>query len=477
MLPNQFIDEIYQAGGRIYSVGGSVRETIRKKHKQVLAHIDEPYDYDYVVALLPLTIIAEIANKYGTTTQCGECFGIIKFTFEYKDKKLTVDLALPRREASTGDKHTEFEVVLDPNIPIEEDLKRRDFTINAIAQDIKTGQIIDPYGGETDIECMVVKLVSPTAFQEDPLRMLRACQFAARLGYSIDPPTFGAMRKHHRLIATVSPERINLELSKLLVLAEHPSIGLEFVRLSGMLRIIIPELAATDNILQRGDNHKFDVYHHLLVATDYAHGNLILCWAALLHDIGKPVVREEREDRDYFIGHEQVSAALAYKILKRLKYPNDFIKQVVHLVQQHMFSYTYTPASTRRFIKRIGINNIDQLFTLRKADRYGQGRVPVSTGLAWFYKKIQEEIHRKPPLQIKDLSISGTDLITAYDLKPGPLIGKILTHLFEKTMDTPNFNNKEQLLLMAKEYLDARSNTASMEDPSKLTTSTKDTVR
>jgi tRNA nucleotidyltransferase (CCA-adding enzyme) len=431
--------------GRIYEVGGIVRDR--------LLNLPPKADRDYLVCGIPYQELSTILKKFGKVDLVGQSFGVIKYTEYHKENKYTFDVSLPRREFSVGSGHRDFEVSFDPNISIEEDLGRRDFTINAMALPLDGGVLVDPLGGQDDLRRGLIRMVSPDSFPEDPLRMLRAVQFAARFKFQVEPDTFAAMQKHAELILTVSPERISDELNKLLVLADIPSSGFRLMQKSGLLKHIMPELEATVGVDQPGGYHTYDVFEHTMHAVDAAPRSLPIRLAALFHDITKPQAKRIVEDGATFYGHEKTGAKVAAKIMKRLRYSNDLINSVSLLVDKHMFTTAVTDKGLRRLIRRVGQDLIYDLLELRRADIIAQGKGGSYDDVDQFEKDIRTEISKKPPFGLNDLAVNGHDIMEKFNLPESPVIGRVLNYLLEKVLDVPEDNFREKLMQFAASYL------------------------
>jgi len=460
-LPEGLLQAIL-AKGKLYLVGGSVRDR--------LIHPDiEPKDADLLVTGISLEDLTRTLEPFGRVDLVGRSFGVLKFTPHSSDlipQPATLDISLPRKEASTGVGHKDFSVDHDPNLPLEADLGRRDFTINAMAYplDEKTAEgprfkvqetsLIDPFHGKEDLKERLICLVNPTAFEEDPLRMLRAVQFAARFEFAIEEGTFRAMRQHARLIATVSPERVQEELAKLLTKADKPSIGLFLMQRSGLMREVLPELEEGVGCDQPGGYHAHDVFKHTLMAVDASPKALIPRLAALFHDAAKPRTREVYDGGATFYGHDKMGAEITEGALSRLKYSNEVIDRVVTLVSAHMFQAPETERGLRRLIRKVGEDQIFTLLDLRRADIVAQGKGGSPKDVDSFEKIIREEMAKKPPLSTRDLAINGKDVMQEFGLTPGPLVGKVLNHLLEAVLDEPGLNGREGLLGLAKRYLE-----------------------
>ncbi|MBV9737684.1 MAG: HD domain-containing protein [Candidatus Eremiobacteraeota bacterium] len=439
----------------LYAVGGRVRDELRAD----VQRIDLPRkDLDYVVTGIDLDSLREHLRTATRVDLVGASFSVLKVTLD----GTTVDVALPRRERSTGAGHREFAIEAGPQVSLEEDLGRRDFRMNMIARALPSGTLVDPFEGEADIRARRIDILRLEAFEEDPLRMLRAAQFAARFDYTLTAQTRGAMSSLAQQIKTVSAERIAEELSKLLVLSQRPSAGLELMRETGLLAELWPELLEGYGV-EQNEWHAYDVYHHALATVDAAPpGDLVLRLAALFHDIGKP--RTKVGPR--FYGHEIVGEELVRAMLSRLRFANQVVDDVAHLVRQHMYSADseITDAGVRRFIRRIGTDRLEQLFALRFADATGSGLPRREDGNARFEARVWEEIARKPAFSLRDVAVGGTDVIETMVRKglaqPGfrgdARVGEALHWVFEQVTDRPERNERSCLLALLDEYFDAR---------------------
>ena len=432
--------------GRIYEVGGAVRDSLLRRTVQ-------PEDRDYLVCGIPYPDLSQILRAHGKVDLVGRSFGVIKFTQYRNNNPYTFDITLPRREYSTGVGHRDFEVSYDPDIRIEEDLGRRDFTINAMAFSLSDRELIDPLGGRVDLENHRIRMVSSRSFPEDPLRMLRAIQFAARYEFTIESKTFKAIREHAALIGTVSPERIAAELTKLLVLADRPSIGFRLMQESGLLPEILPELEETVGVDQPGGYHKYDVFEHSIRAIDAAPKDLRVRLAALFHDITKPRAKRVTGDGATFYGHENSGAKVARAVMRRLRFSTDLTADVVMLVDRHMFTTAVTDKGMRRLIRRVGQDLIFDLLDLRRADVVAQGMGGTTEDVDEFEENIKAELQKKPPFGFQDLALNGNDLMGLFALKQSPLIGLILSYLLEKVLDEPEHNTREKLIEFAQSYM------------------------
>ena len=444
-LSQESIDVILRRG-RIYEVGGCVRDRFLKRGENVK-------DRDYIVTGIPFDDLTNILRTHGRVDLVGRSFGVIKFTQLRKGESHTFDISLPRKEHSTGLAHTDFAVDFDPTLPIEDDLARRDFTVNAMALALDNDELVDPLHGLIDLENHQLRMTSPASFSEDPLRMLRATQFAARFGFILEPGTFTALRDHASLIRSVSPERIAEELTKLLTLAPNPSDGLRLMQTSGLLKEILPELEMTVGVDQPGGYHRYEVFEHVIRTIDACRPSLRLRLAALFHDICKPQAKRLVDKGATFYGHETTGAVTAKIVMNRLRFPKDLTSEVSTLVERHMFTTDVTDKGLRRLVKRVGIDLIFDLLDLRRADVIAQGMGGITDDVDQFEKDIRDELARKPPFGLGDLALNGGDLMTQFNLTPGPTIGAVLNFLMEKVLDQPEDNTREKLTAYAQEFL------------------------
>ena len=430
--------------GEIYEVGGSVRDE--------LLGLEVPgKDRDFLVRLIPAKRLVGILEQFGKVDLVGSFFGVVKF--RPRDTAGVHDIALPRRERSTGVGHRDFDVDFDPEVPIEDDLMRRDFTVNAIARNLVTGEIIDPCGGTRDIDTRTLRMTFDGAFEEDPLRMIRAAQFAARFNFSVEEETLLCIKKSAHLVETVSPDRIQEELVKLLYLADAPSIGIVLMQETGILEVIMPELSRCYGFGQN-EFHAHDLFLHSVYSCDHAPTqNLKVRLAALFHDLGKYETRAEVESdgtaKVVFYGHQGVSVKLTRDILRRFRFPEKLISDVLLLIEHHMYNYTpdWSDTAVRRFIRRMGTDNIDDMFLLRKADLRANPAAPYDPSLEdELRERIRLELEKEVPLNIKDLEVNGRDVMETLEIGESPVIGEALAHLLEMVLEDPNLNQRHVLL-------------------------------
>jgi tRNA nucleotidyltransferase (CCA-adding enzyme) len=424
------IRRVRDAGGSAYLVGGCLRDLILGRGVK---------DWDLATDLKPEQLrplfhrVHEVGARFGTllVPAGGAVYEVTTFRTE--------------RDYSDGRHPDAVAYTLD----LEEDLKRRDFTVNAMAWTPGTARIIDPHGGLFDLERREIRAVGEAGerFREDALRLLRAVRQATELQFRIDEATFTAMRAEADGLRRVSAERIRDELTKMLGSAT-PSRGFQLMHETGLLKLVLPELEAVYGSPQNRF-HAYDVFHHSLHSADAAPaGNLIVRWAALLHDVAKPQTADDRDGERTFYGHQVLGARLARRILTRLRYSNDEIDQVVHLVYHHMFYYQqeWTDSAIRRFVRTVGLEHIPNLISLRLADMVGNGRRGGDrTPLEQLLQRVDDVMSKDAALSVKDLAIGGHDLMEI-GLAPGPGFGRILRALLERVLDSPEMNEREALL-------------------------------
>ncbi len=438
-LNHEIIREILTQG-KIYEVGGAVRD-------KYISPILSDKDKDYLVTGIPLEELCSLLCRFGKVDLVGKSFGVIKFSPSHRfSGEQIFDIAIPRKEVSTGLGHKDFKVEYDHNLSVEDDLNRRDFTINAMAEDLSSGRLVDPLGGRKDIKNRLIRITNPDSFKEDPLRMLRAIQFSARFEFDLEENTLESLKENVELITNVSAERIQEELNKLLLKAKYPSSGFRLMQKVGLLEKILPELSLSVGVEQPGGYHAYDVFEHSIITMDNAPRDLVLRLAALFHDISKPEVRVLTEDGATFYGHEKKGSKLVQKVLSRLRYSNQIIDQVSLLVDKHMFTTGVTDKGVRRLIRKMGEEMIFPLLDLRRADVVAQGMGGGTQDVDELEERIKLEIEKKPPFGLKDLAVNGNDIMGTFNITPSPLIGQILNYLLEMVLDEPELNSKERLL-------------------------------
>lgn len=443
------MNEIFaQHGYKAYLVGGAVRDMLMGK---------EPHDWDVTTDATP----EQVMSIFRKVIPTGIAHGTVTVHF----MKNEIEVTTFRTESDYSDGRHPDKVEYTGNI--EEDLSRRDFTINAIASYLGDGTITDPFHGRDDIKRKVIRTVGNPLerFSEDGLRPVRAVRFSAQLGFEIERETLKAISEPEILKKTsgISLERFRDELLKLMK-AEKPSAGLKLMEDSGILDIFIPEFKKCRGCIQ-GDfrgYHQFDVLDHLFYACDGAPAskqNVRL--AALFHDIGKPdvkrVIPTPQGDQFTFYNHEAKSQQITKEILFRLKFSNAEISNICHLVVNHMFNYTqdWTDAAVRRFLAKIHEENLEDLYDLRLADIYGMNNAPVrgqdSRTIALLNElkdRISKETEKNSVLSLKQLAVNGKDLMKN-GISAGKDLGFVLNQLLETVLEDPSQNEKEQLIKIA----------------------------
>ncbi|MBO4533369.1 MAG: HD domain-containing protein [Treponema sp.] len=443
-LLKEFASHFEKAGFKVYLVGGAVRDIFLHK---------KPNDFDAATNATP----QDVMKLFKTVIPTGFEHGTV--TVHFKGEEIEVTTFRTESGYSDG-RHPDS---INYAATIEEDLARRDFTINAIAADLKDGTIVDPYNGRRDIKKKIIRTVGNAheRFMEDGLRPVRCLRFACKLGFSIEKYTYSEIFNKEILdkVASISIERFRDEFEKMLA-SDKPSVALQLMEETGITNIFIPELLKGRLCIQsdyRGF-HDFDVLNHLYYACDGAPSSkLNVRLAALFHDIGKPDAKKTINDTITFYNHERIGAELTQQILTRLKFPNAVVDNVCHLIREHMFNYepNWTVAAVRRFIIRVGKENLDDLYDLRVADIYGMHNQKVDfrfsepiARLIELKNRIATELEKNNALSLKDLAINGNDLIAA-GFEKGKKLGLILNHLLDCVIEDPEMNTKEKLLEVA----------------------------
>jgi len=423
-------------GCEAYAVGGCVRDSVMGV---------EPKDWDiasnalpsFIKELFPRTV--DTGLRHGTVTVLleGEAFEVTTFRIDGKYG----DNRHPEQVSFTGS--------------LEEDLRRRDFTINAMAWNEERG-LVDPFGGMGDIAAGIIRCVGDPneRFREDALRMLRAVRFAARLGFRIEPGTKRGIAENSWLILNISSERIREELTGILT-ADYP---MEFIILrdTGLLRRILPELEACFGTLQNNPHHIYNVGEHSIHSVAAIENDRCLRWAMLLHDAGKAVTRTTDEKGvDHFYGHAARSVEIAEDILRRLKFDNRSLDRILRLIRYHDREIIPKPNAVARAVNQIGEDIFPELLKMKRADKSAQNPEDMDKGLEAIgrIEEIYLELRkRKHCLNLKDLAVNGEDLIRM-GFKKGPEIGKVLQALFDRVLADPALNDRETLEGMAFEML------------------------
>lgn len=414
------------AGFEAYVVGGSLRDVLMQR---------EPKDWDLTTNALPEQIQKVFShswynNKFGTVgVRVGE---------------LELEVTTYRTDVGYTDSRHPDDVKF--GVSLQEDLERRDFTINALASD--GSELIDLFGGIQDIRAKKIRAVGKAEdrFAEDALRMLRAVRFAAQLDFLIEEKTEAAIKQQHELIKKVSMERIRDELMKT-ISSDNAMRGLWYMLDTGLLQHILPELLQGVGMAQN-KHHVYSVFFHNAFALQSTPtDDPLVRLAALLHDVGKPKTKQGEFPTATFHMHEHVGSDMTERIMRRLKFSTEAIQRVSHLVKHHMFYYNIgeiTDAGVRRLIKRIGKENIKDIVDLRIGDRIGSGvQKEMPYKLIELLKRIEEV--QKDPIDTRMLEIDGNDVIRILKIKPGRLIGEVMNALLEEVLDDPSKNTTEYL--------------------------------
>ncbi len=416
---------------QIYIVGGAVRDLLMG---------NDVSDWDFTTDAKPEEILKLFPegfydNKFGTV-------GI-------PAKQGVYEITTMRKEGIYKDHRRPIEVGWTNKV--EEDLARRDFTINAIALD-PNSSLVDPFHGQEDIKNKLVKTVGnpDIRFQEDALRLMRAVRFTSQLEFEIEEKTFKAIQNNAKLISEIAPERIIDELFKILA-SSNPYKGILRLRETGILQLILPELEKCFGIKQEGPKHDrvYDIGEHsLLTLKSTPSFDPLVRLAALLHDVGKPDTVDVQQDSNVtFYNHDVVGGNIVLKIAKRFNLSKKQTDKLYKLVRWHLFTVdeNQTDSAIRRFIKNVGLENIEDIMTVRIGDRLGGG---TQRAVSWRMEKFRERINQvlQKPFSISDLKVNGNDVMETLNIEPGPKIGQILQKLFEEVLQDSSKNNREYLL-------------------------------
>lgn len=434
--------ELQRAGHRGWLVGGSVRDLLRDG--------GTPKDWDLATTATP----AEVSRVFKRVIPTGIDHGTV--TVLFKGGEYEVTTLRGEGAYSDGRRPDSVHFVLD----IDEDLSRRDFTVNAIAFDPLDGKLIDPFGGIDDIQQRVLRTVGEAAqrFDEDGLRVLRAARFVATLDFDLDPATASAISGALERFGGVSPERVRDEWMKTMT-AARPSRAFEVMRDTGILAITCPDLMQQVGCVQN-KYHAYDVWGHSMACMDACQGDAVHRMAGLLHDLGKPATREMSDKTsDYtFYNHEQVGARMANTWLRTLRFSNDERQRIVHLVRHHLICYTpeWSDSAVRRFTRRVGLDAIDDLLALGRADAIAKGKPAQDDidNLRALRARIDRLVEEGAAFGVRDLAIGGRDVMQHLQLPPGRQIGDILAALLERVLDDPALNERDSLLSLSAGIVD-----------------------
>lgn len=431
------LKRIREKGGSAYLVGGCVRDLILER---------ESSDWDIATDLKPL-VVQKIfpesfyENKFGTV-------GV-------KNEEEIIEITTFRKEQGYKDFRHPDKIFFSKKIT--EDLKRRDFTINALAIEFiekNKFELLDPFNGQEDLEKKTIKTVgSPEQrFKEDALRLMRAIRLSSQLEFKIDTETLFAIKKYAFLLEKISPERIRDELIKI-INTKKPDYGIDLLQKTGLLKIILPEMEKGVGVKQNL-HHIHTVYKHSLLSLKYCPSKkLTVRLAALLHDVAKPQTKRGEGANSTFYNHDFIGAKIAGRALDRLRFPKKIREKIILLIKNHMFYYevdTVTPASIRRLIKKVGLENIKDLIDLRIADRLGSGCPKAKPYKLRHLEYLIEKVS-KDPISVKKLKINGDDLFKKAKIEKGPKMGAILEVLLSEVLENPQNNNAPYLIKKAQE--------------------------
>jgi len=480
----EILNKFTKSGFQIYIVGGSVRDLLMNR---------PVHDWDFTTDAKPEEILKLFQEGFlEQSSQKGSLFGEPFYDNKFGTVGIPIKASsndgwregevssVDRSEVVTSEDALEIPKRQDPSLKyeifeittmrkegvykdfrhpaevswtnkIEEDLARRDFTINALALS-SDGTIFDPFGGQQDIDSGIVRAVGDPhkRFREDALRLMRAVRIATQLEFEIEKKTYSAIQTNRELIKEIASERVRDELFKLLA-SSNPYIGILKLREAGILEIILPELEKCFGIKQEGPKHArvYDIGEHALLSLQSTPSqDPLVRFAALLHDIGKPeTVRVDKTGNATFYNHDLVGGKLALQIAKRFNLSKKQTDKLYRLVRWHLFTVdeNQTDSAIRRFIKNVGLENVNDMLALRIGDRLGGG---TQKAMSWRMEKFGERIAQvlQKPFSITDLKINGQDVMETLNIPPGPKVGEVLQKLFEEVLEDSSKNNRDYLL-------------------------------
>lgn len=443
-------------GGRAYFVGGCVRDKFMGKQSK---------DRDLLVTGLTTDKLLEILP--GKVDAVGKSFGVLKVTVPGEKRRCpqddpgcgcqdgydeTVDVALPRTESSFGSGHRDFTVVANPNLSVTDDLARRDFTMNAIAIDANTNEMIDPFGGFHHMRQFQIFAVGNAfdRFMEDPLRMLRAVRFAAKLEMSLSIPIIDAIKNHKHLLLTISPERIYEELCRLLAVNDGNRVAqvIDFMGETGMMRYIIPEYMDSIGFKQNNPHHYATVDQHVLDALEYAidHGASPRArLAVLLHDIAKPMCYTEKDGKGHFYGHELKGAGVALQRLTALRAPADTIKGVAKIIENHLRPpYDASDKTLRKFVAHMGELTEDALMC-KESDMFAHVDGEAGAALIRTYRERIKGFAEMIGFTQNKLALDGKEIMELFKVQ-GKAVGELKVKATNAVIEGRVPNEREAII-------------------------------
>lgn len=431
---NNIILKLNEHGHEAFAVGGCVRDSLLGR---------EPADWDITTDASPLEVKAIFPRTFDTGIEHGTVTVLINH--------VGYEVTTYRVDGDYLDSRHPSEVTFTRNL--SEDLKRRDFTINAFAYNDSRG-VVDEFHGIEDLQNGIIKCVGEPRerFKEDALRMLRAVRFAAQLGFEIEDETRNAIKELAPTIANISAERIRVEMLKLIE-SDNPRRMVDLYQL-GLTKYFMPEFDAMMETAQNTPHHMYSVGEHTIVAMENVKADKVLRLAMLFHDFGKPSCKKvDEKGVTHFKGHPEVSADMTSDVMRRLKFDNDTIKKVKRLVRYHDERPRLTPVKVRQKIVEIGEGAFPDLFDVKRADVLAQSnyeRERKLEAIAKFEELYLQTIEEKNCINIKEMKINGKDL-KSIGINEGPIVGKILKSLFTEVVEYPNRNEEEYLIRRAKE--------------------------
>lgn len=430
------INRIMEAGHEAYAVGGCIRDSILGRR---------PDDWDITTSASP----EQVKGLFDHTIDTGIQHGTVTVMIGKEGFEVTTY----RIDGKYEDGRHPSEVTFTPNLT--EDLKRRDFTMNAMAYNDRSG-LVDVFGGADDIRRKIIRCVGEPKerFKEDALRMMRAVRFSGQLGYEIEANTSKAIKELSHNLIRVSAERIQTELVKLAI-SPHPE-NLRLAWETGITQVILPEFDVCMATQQNNPHHCYNVGEHILKSMEAVRPEKVLRLAMLFHDIGKPgAITADEAGIDHFYGHPALSAQMARGILRRLKFDNQTIYFVTSLVKYHDYDVKPASGSVRRAIMKTGEDIFPLLFEVKAADIKAQStfmREEKEEALKAVYKVYQQVVSEKQCVSLKGLAVTGKDLIEETGMQAGPELGVMLKKLLDFVVEDPSRNEREVLLKAAKEF-------------------------
>ncbi|MBQ8085367.1 MAG: CCA tRNA nucleotidyltransferase [Lachnospiraceae bacterium] len=431
---NRIIHTLQDAGYEAYIVGGCVRDAVLSK---------EPDDWDITTSAKPM----EVKALFNRTIDTGLQHGTVTVMFGKEGYEVTTY----RVDGKYEDHRRPNSVTFTGSLI--EDMKRRDFTINAMAYNDDEG-IVDNFHGVEDLEAHIIRCVGEPSerFDEDALRILRAIRFSAQLNFEIDESTKAAIENQAKYLRDISAERIQVELTKLLM-ADHPERLITAYEL-GVTKIVLPEFDKMMETPQINKHHAYNVGEHTIRVVKGVPGDKVLRWAALLHDVAKPATKTNDGEWDHFYGHNEVGVDMAGDVLRRLKFDTATIDRVKRLVYWHDYGMGELPGrkSFRRALNKMGMDLFEDFTYIKRADILAQSdyhREDKLKNLEILEEYYKEVVEQGQCVAVKDLAISGKDLIDI-GMKPGPELGEMLKILLDKVLDDPELNEKDVLIGLAK---------------------------